>query len=190
MAAQHEERQQQEQPRHCGHEPFRRAPDSRRPAAQDQPRRERQDDAEPQPKLTRVKLRGDPLRCSGNRSRSAAYLREIADAEGGERRKQRIHQRERTEFFAQRTDIIHRPARIPHAVAPARRNRQADFRKLHGHPQQSRRPHPEHRARPAHGYGLRRADDVAGAEGGSQRGGCRLHGAYAVTAAALRELAQ
>ena len=53
-------------------------------------------------------------------------------------------------------------------------HRQRHLGELGAHPQQSRAPHPEYRARPADGDRARHAGDVAGADGRSQRGADRL----------------
>ena len=161
---------------HKRYELFRYLADALDAAEEDERREQRKADAEPpaQRRLTaeagvhgahRVRHRAD----------DGVGLRHIADAERRERRQHAERPGKPLPLAAHAVfNIVHRAAdpvaaRVPLAELDGKQN----LGILDDHAEQRRDPQPEHRAVAAHGDRLRRADDVARADG---RGKRRRHG--------------
>ena len=106
-----------------------------------------------------------------HRADDGVGLRHVADAERRERRQHAERPGEPLPLIAHAVfDIVHRAADpVAACVALAVFDGQKDFRILDDHAEQRRHPQPEHRAVAAHGDRLRRADDVARADGRGER---------------------
>ena len=173
----HDERADDVDDRHAGHELFRDLADTLDAAEQHKRHEGRNTDTSDQADhrlFTRrvfIKRNGDGL----DRVRDGMHLRDVADAKRRDRAEDGEHVAEPLPLRAETIfNIVHRAAApVALFVALAIFDSQRYLGELRHHAKQCREPHPEHRAGAAENDGACDARDVARADGG---GKCRGYG--------------